>query len=436
MNRDNKNLYADLRQDYLYSDSLADINISPSDVRIGKHYKDYRGEDVYGLLETRDVSSSYGLYVGNSLTFKAGIYDKDFTIHSYREDTPGTAEASDIIEGKSAWVNGYYIIGTRNPNINKYSKGTATPDTILKGDTAWVNGEEITGKIERKPARDIILNPGDRYELEPGYYVNTNIICNTMNTSGTATPEDILKGKTAWVNGQKITGELNVVSDKKLKTLSQIQVEHVDMKSDFLEIPMRTDNLYGFYAKTPEFSSDTFIPAKDIAEYDSTYPGLLDLGSTFGFNIHMICYTRPDENNRSLFLGNNYIQNARFITKFFNSDDSIYNKYSWLIHYNGTPTTDEDGNKFISVDLQASGALFYTSNLPDKLRDKYTTRGNNGYSEEKLKICIIFKQNDLKNPVIRINNPMYEDILLDIYITYNADIGYLDKVKEENNANS
>lgn len=70
-------------------------------------------------------------------------------------------------------------------SIVDQTPGTATPEKMLLGETAWVNGELITGSLDI----DVIMD----FEAE---------------TAGTAGPETILIGKTAWVNGVQIEGTM------------------------------------------------------------------------------------------------------------------------------------------------------------------------------------------------------------------------------------
>ena len=159
--------------------------------------------------------------------------------------TEGTATAGDIISGKTAWVNGSKITGTivnrgaLNASLNAgqsytvpvgYTTGgkitanslssqtqaTATSDNIISGKTAWVNGSKITGTIVNRGALNATLNAGQSYTIPVGYTTGGKITANSLanQTQATATANDIAKGKTAWVNGIKITGTGNFVSSK------------------------------------------------------------------------------------------------------------------------------------------------------------------------------------------------------------------------------
>ena len=160
--------------------------------------------------------------------------------------TQATAIDSDIYSGKTAWINGIKITGTMriNPQIEKklepgeqyiipmgfhtgadfiytdsiedQTQGTATATDMLEGATAWVNGVEIVGTIPIISGQDINLDGGESYTIPAGYYDGTSIITASAvsdQTPGTATADDVLSGKTAWVNGVKITGNIELTGN-------------------------------------------------------------------------------------------------------------------------------------------------------------------------------------------------------------------------------
>ena len=91
----------------------------------------------------------------------------------------------------------------------KVNVGTATASQILSGKTALVKGQSVTGTMTNRGAVTTSLNAGGSYTIPAGYHNGSGkITANSLSsqTSATATAEDIASGKTAYVNGTKITG--------------------------------------------------------------------------------------------------------------------------------------------------------------------------------------------------------------------------------------
>ena len=150
-----------------------------------------------------------------------------------------TGGAGDLLSGKTAYFNGKKVTGTmvnqgaKTATLNAggsytipagYHNGsgkitvnslasqtsaTATAGNILTGKTAWVNGTRITGTMANQGAKTATLNAGGSYTIPAGYHNGSGkITVNSLasQTSATANASSILTGKTAWVNGVKITG--------------------------------------------------------------------------------------------------------------------------------------------------------------------------------------------------------------------------------------
>ena len=86
---------------------------------------------------------------------------------------------------------------------------TATAAQILKGQTAWVNGSKITGTMVDRGAVTKTLNAGGSYTIPAGYHNGSGkVTANSLasQTQATATADNISEGKTAYVNGELITG--------------------------------------------------------------------------------------------------------------------------------------------------------------------------------------------------------------------------------------
>ena len=205
------------------------------------------GLKITGTMENKgNVNSS--LNCGQSYTIPQGYHagGGKVTANSLSSQTSATAVAANILRGKTAWVNGnkitgtipykevggvvdlyanakedyyYYIesayyIGTlslRIVSLFDQTKATALPSNILSGKTAWIDGEKITGTMENKGNVNSSLNCGQSYTIPQGYHAGGGkVTANSLSsqTSATAVAANILSGKTAWVNGNKITGTL------------------------------------------------------------------------------------------------------------------------------------------------------------------------------------------------------------------------------------
>ena len=104
---------------------------------------------------------------------------------------------------------------TANPIQTIYAcssgDGDATANQILSGKTAWVKGKKVTGTMPNRGAVSQTINAGGSYTIPEGYHNGSGKITASSlasQTQANATAAQILSGRTAWVNGKKITGTM------------------------------------------------------------------------------------------------------------------------------------------------------------------------------------------------------------------------------------
>ena len=129
---------------------------------------------------------------------------------------------------------------------------TATAAQILDGRTAWVNGVQITGTMVNRGELTGTLNAGESFAVPPGYTSGGTITANSLasQTSATATAGDIAKGATAWVNGNKITGTMNAWSGLELVQNIIWTDDKVASKTYTLDLSAGTYYIFGVHTYT------------------------------------------------------------------------------------------------------------------------------------------------------------------------------------------
>ena len=92
------------------------------------------------------------------------------------------------------------------------SDATATASRILAPYTAYVASGKVTGTMVDRGAVSQTLSAGGVYTIPAGYHNGSGTVraqSLSAQTQGTAIAADILEGKTAWVNGTQLLGQLS-----------------------------------------------------------------------------------------------------------------------------------------------------------------------------------------------------------------------------------
>ena len=92
---------------------------------------------------------------------------------------------------------------------SKQATGNVLPSEVLAGKTfSNSNGVGLVGTMANNGAINANLNAGQSHTIPAGYTTGGRVTANSLasQTVGTATANNLSSGVTAWVNGQKITG--------------------------------------------------------------------------------------------------------------------------------------------------------------------------------------------------------------------------------------
>ena len=185
---------------------------------------DSKGPEFSLISDEHSIINGNQIEVGISNVVDSGIgVDKADAIYSFDGGATWVRDTSKIYQvGSNAEIQVKDKLGniTANPIQTIYAcssgDGDASASQILTGKTAWVKGQKITGTMPNRGAVNQTLSAGETYTIPAGYHNGSGKITAASlasQTQATATSGDITSGKTAWVNGVKITGTGKTYND-------------------------------------------------------------------------------------------------------------------------------------------------------------------------------------------------------------------------------
>ena len=190
------------------------ITTKPENVEAGKVFVGSTRKLEIGTMEILQEHGDVTLLAGEEHTVGVGKNNKQYKVIStpLSEQTISNAEASEIVSGKTAWVNGEKVTGTMDSvaDINKniqagesytiprgfhsgaskvnavgmasQTLATALPTDILSGKTAWVNGEKVTGTMEKSVATQVPMPVNGTYTIPKGYHNGLGTVVQNVET--------------------------------------------------------------------------------------------------------------------------------------------------------------------------------------------------------------------------------------------------------------
>lgn len=124
--------------------------------------------------------------------------------------------------------------------VSSTADATAIAGNLFSGKTAYAKGAKIVGTMVDRGNLSQSLNCGETFTIPVGYHSGAGIIsANSLasQTVGTATVSDIINGKTAWVNGNKLTGTLSKIGNYVYRAIQYTSREVTANSSTDMMIP-------------------------------------------------------------------------------------------------------------------------------------------------------------------------------------------------------
>ena len=200
--------------------------------------KDTDGKVIEGDQKQTEYTHTFnGLKLGESYYIRVKVYD----------------------------TNNKYVEALSNVIALNYIMTAEDKDVLETKTYIGKNGTKSTGTMESRGKVEKALNAEESYTIEPGYYSGGKITANSLRdqTDGDAVAGDILQGKTAYVDGSKVIGNMKDYSEQ------TVEAKEVSNDGDFalLTIPEN-----GYYNAESKIKTES----KNITTVNDAIRGLIE----------------------------------------------------------------------------------------------------------------------------------------------------------------
>jgi len=184
-------------------------------------------------------------------TLAHGIYKEIAEVKKSAADGKTSVASAISAMGQATAADAEY--STMAANIRKISSdSSAGARHILAGKTAYAGGKKITGIMADQGAKTASLNCGGSYTIPAGYHNGSGkVTANSLaaQTSATSQAQQILAGQTAWITGNRVTGNAVCTSGVNLTELYSFSALAgvIDKSKSYRKGGSIFDDLFNYY---------------------------------------------------------------------------------------------------------------------------------------------------------------------------------------------